>query len=297
LAVIDCRYDSVTKTIPIPTLDAWSMCFVTYDKLYVGGDGAVSIVDCVADTLIRSYSFVLSRLARGREGKRVHCWRPSALCTLDPAGDTMVVDVPSGKLGGQDLLYAPSVNKVYCADPAGLEECVFVADGETDSVIAVVPLHWPVALGYDSASGLIYCGQTYDSAVTLIDSRTDSVVGTLNVDLYANEFVTVPTHNRVYVGGFGNSFIPVIRTDPPGVGEAPQHSERQKLIPPTLVSGSTPLIMHAPSVLLDAAGRRVKVLTAGANDVRALAPGIYFVRGPVTEDGRPDAVQKVVVTR
>jgi len=32
--------------------------------------------------------------------------------------------------------------------------------------------------------------------------------------------------------------------------------------------------------------------------VRGLAPGVYFVRGPRTEDGRPaTAVKKIVVAR
>jgi hypothetical protein len=55
---------------------------------------------------------------------------------------------------------------------------------------------------------------------------------------------------------------------------------------------------QAAGSLLDIGGRQVMVLKPGANDVRALAPGVYFVRGPKTEDGRPDAtVRKVVLTR
>ena len=50
--------------------------------------------------------------------------------------------------------------------------------------------------------------------------------------------------------------------------------------------------------LLDISGRKMLDLKPGANDVRALAPGVYFVRGPKTEDGRPGpAVRKVVLTR
>ena len=49
--------------------------------------------------------------------------------------------------------------------------------------------------------------------------------------------------------------------------------------------------------LLDISGRKVMNLRSGANDVRALSPGVYFVRGPKTEDGRPGpAVRKVVLT-
>jgi len=50
--------------------------------------------------------------------------------------------------------------------------------------------------------------------------------------------------------------------------------------------------------LMDATGRKVLDLKPGANDVRGLAPGVYFVRRPETEDGRPGAaVRKIVVTR
>jgi len=52
------------------------------------------------------------------------------------------------------------------------------------------------------------------------------------------------------------------------------------------------------SALMDVSGRKVLDLHAGANDVRALAPGVYFVRSePSAENRRPSAVTKVVVTR
>ncbi|HTW91232.1 MAG TPA: hypothetical protein VMH22_05935 [bacterium] len=41
------------------------------------------------------------------------------------------------------------------------------------------------------------------------------------------------------------------------------------------------------SELLDIGGRKVLDLRPGANDVRAPAPGVYFVRGPKAGDGRP----------
>jgi len=52
------------------------------------------------------------------------------------------------------------------------------------------------------------------------------------------------------------------------------------------------------AALLDISGRKVLDLRPGANDVPALAPGIYFIRAPEAEDGRPiPVVRKVVVTR
>jgi hypothetical protein len=47
-----------------------------------------------------------------------------------------------------------------------------------------------------------------------------------------------------------------------------------------------------PSRLLDATGRKVLDLLPGANDVRVLAPGVYFVR-----DVQAKAIRKVMITR
>jgi hypothetical protein len=64
-----------------------------------------------------------------------------------------------------------------------------------------------------------------------------------------------------------------------------------------LLPGATSYEPQAAS-LMDATGRKVLDLHPGTNDVRALAPGVYFLRGPKTEDGRPDAtLRKVVLTR
>jgi|WetSurMetagenome_2_1015567.scaffolds.fasta_scaffold73636_2 hypothetical protein len=50
--------------------------------------------------------------------------------------------------------------------------------------------------------------------------------------------------------------------------------------------------------LMDASGRKVLNLKSGANDVRALAPGVYFVREePQASSFKPQAVRKIVVTR
>jgi hypothetical protein len=57
--------------------------------------------------------------------------------------------------------------------------------------------------------------------------------------------------------------------------------------------------LEASLTLLDATGRRVMVLRPGANDVRSLAPGVYFVREERAGSREQPAasVRKVVVTR
>jgi len=49
--------------------------------------------------------------------------------------------------------------------------------------------------------------------------------------------------------------------------------------------------------LMDATGRKVMDLLPGANDVRALAPGVYFVRGEGRGTGDAGRIRKVVLTR
>jgi len=280
--VIDCRYDSVVKTISVPIEPMWSICYVAYNKLYVGGWGGVCIIDCIGDSVIRTYSFSVSRLAIGREGKQVYCWRPDALCTFDPAGDTLIAEVPWVAWSAMDLLYAPGVNKVYCTDPGGGPEsglgCVLVADGTTDSLITQIPARFAWTLGYDSANGLVYCSHGWDSTVTFIDSRTDSVVGSLNTGMFVEPFVTVPAHNRVYVGAGGSSFMPVIRTDPPGMEETAQSFASAKPAVPTILQRSLPLTLHQPSALLDAVGRKVRDLKPGLQCLARYRTGVYFLR-------------------
>jgi len=50
--------------------------------------------------------------------------------------------------------------------------------------------------------------------------------------------------------------------------------------------------------LLDISGRKVLDLKPGANDIRALAPGVYFVREkPQASSHKPQAIRKVALTR
>jgi hypothetical protein len=51
------------------------------------------------------------------------------------------------------------------------------------------------------------------------------------------------------------------------------------------------------SALMDVSGRKVMDLHAGANDVRALAPGVYFLRQASGVIRDAPSVTKVVIAR
>jgi len=89
---------------------------------------------------------------------------------------------------------------------------------------------------------------------------------------------------------------------PAGVEERREPQAASQKLQPTVVRNVLWLkpaasTSSSPSWLLDAAGRMVLELQPGANDVRALAPGVYFVRQASGVKHEASSVTKVVVTR
>jgi hypothetical protein len=88
-----------------------------------------------------------------------------------------------------------------------------------------------------------------------------------------------------------------------GVSEAPGDEVRATKDDPTVFRGV--LLLQATGEgravkgeLLNVSGRKVLDLHPGANDVRALAPGVYFVREePQAASLKSHAVLKVILTR
>jgi len=106
--------------------------------------------------------------------------------------------------------------------------------------------------------------------------------------------------NLAYVTDY-ESGLKIIEFLGEGVEEAPNVEVRAAKCMPTVVRDV--LMLGAAdsrqqtvdrAELLDAAGRKVVALHAGANDVRALAPGVYFVR---EAQAQTQAIRKVVITR
>ena len=87
----------------------------------------------------------------------------------------------------------------------------------------------------------------------------------------------------------------------PGVEESPKPQATSPKLGPTIACG----VLYLPEAasrkpqaasLMDATGRKVMDLHAGANDVRALAPGVYFVCEAQAQ-AQAQAVRRVVITR
>jgi len=83
----------------------------------------------------------------------------------------------------------------------------------------------------------------------------------------------------------------------PGIEESPESQATSRRLEPTIIRGVLYVslsLLTVNSSLLSIDGRKVMDLRPGANDVRALAPGVYFVR---EAQAQAQAVRKVVISK
>jgi hypothetical protein len=131
-------------------------------------------------------------------------------------------------------------------------------------------------------------------------------------------FDTVMTYGEATVGNLcyspsGELVLCVVRDNSPWIARRslPQVAVTENETPrgeldqprvPTIVRGvllmpAVGVERRAPGILLDISGRKVLNLKPGSNDVRALAPGVYFVRGEGRGAGDEGRMRKVVIAR
>jgi YVTN family beta-propeller protein len=208
---------------------------------------------------------------------------------IDCSTNAVVKTVRVGT-GPAALCYNPRRNRVYCAN--GQSYSVSVIDCSLDSVIATIvigPGHLPGRMYYNPDLDRVYLANGGADNVKVIDCATNTVRRTVNVGHSPVEFACYPVELRTYVANNGSSSISVLKDTMPGVQES--HEPQAAGIRPraTIVRGVLRLRDCHPvsagetggciqPVLLDVAGRKVLDLRSGANDVRGLAPGVYFVR-------------------
>ncbi|MBM3332814.1 hypothetical protein FJY68_13370 [candidate division WOR-3 bacterium] len=203
------------------------------------------------------------------------------------------------------FVYSDTTDKLYwfVADGSVTDpESALVIDTRGDTVVARLGAgvwHRPGCL--DHTGRYIFCPDEADSSLFVYDSQIDSVAAVYSGLPGPLCVKPNPERAQVYVGC--DEVILVYPDAPLGVEEMPNAEVRTTSPGPTVVRGTLNLqpaicSLQSEIALLSVDGRKVLDLRPGPNDVRSLAPGVYFLRGPMTEDGRPGAsVRKVVVTR
>ena len=294
------------KVARIPVRSAGALCYnPTNNKVYCANSGSasVTVIDGATNAVLATAaaSGWPCALCYNATTNKIYCASDSwNLTVIDGATNSVVADFAAGDRPCA-LCYNATDNKVYSANRGG--NYVTVIDGATDGVITVVHADTtPIALSYDPAGDKVYCANQTSGNVTVIDGATDVALGAIEVGAGPLDLALNPAQNRVYVANFDGSSISVLRDSAGGVEEDFKPQATSQKPTPTVAHGVL-LLPEATSrkpqasSLMDAAGRKVLNVSPGVNDVSRLAPGVYFVRGPETGGGRPDAaVTKVVIT-
>jgi hypothetical protein len=159
-----------------------------------------------------------------------------------------------------------------------------------------------VSQAYDSIADRLALGLDQNvPEVRFVDCGLDSFVGRVALPGIPGSMVR-GGDRRLYVANWDNSSYSVIRdttTTGAAEGDQPQASSlkpQATVVRGVLVLPRSASTSSSTSRLLDAAGRKVLDLAPGANDVRGLAPGVYFVRVAQAQ-AQAQATRKVIITR
>jgi YVTN family beta-propeller protein len=268
LAVIDGAGDSIVAFVGLPERTG-ELCFVpTHNKLYVGAYGQpyIYVVDCAGDTLIRTLETFFSavHLYYDLASDKVYAGQSStgSLWVYDAGTDSFLASPGIGPAmtSALDNARTGDANRVYCA--SGIGNVVMVISGETNySIRGITVGSYPVALAWNPGHSWMYVANAYSSSITVV--RDTLLVGIEERQPQASSHKPQATVVRG-----------VLQL---GVGSKQDTEYRAEL--------------------LDISGRKVLELHHGANDVRALAPGVYFVRQASGVKHEASSVAKVVVAR
>jgi YVTN family beta-propeller protein len=307
VAVIDPSGDSIRAFVPTP-YDPRTLCYDRTDnKMYAGlrSVNQVSVIDVDGDSVVATVPVA--------ESCEKVCWNPNHnkvyVCgrngdlvpVIDCASDTVLKNMivsdwlwTSYSDSACDRIYFADVNQGY----------LFIADAARDRLYLGPHLGIVRGMldnGQPGAANRLYCTSISEGRLTVISGATDSILRVIQVGVQPTTLAWNPVHSWVYVSNSGSSSITVVSDTMLGIEESqPQASSRKPqatVVRGVLFVGDRPRMGTVPkAVLLDAAGRKVLDLHPGANDVRMLAPGVYFVRAV---SRKPSAVScsKVVVAR
>lgn len=316
VAVVSTESDSVIRTIDLGSdVMLYGMYFdTTGDRLFVQGDSASSstlfVIDGAADTVIANCGTTAY--------PHKMCYDPvkdvlydvddlNPFCDIIDCHGPMYWQTGCIRLSEQASAVCRNSrnNEVYISSlMAGL---IWVIDAKQEQIVDSICLSdWTFIedVFYNPLSNRLYCA---GDKVYAIDPQSRSVLcvfaaSSYNVD---NLFALNRGRNRVYALNIDGSSVLVIADS--AVSGLQDHAAKggvQVGRPQSIVRGvlllplASSMKRQASSVLLDISGRKVMDLKPGANDVRALAPGVYFVREePQASSLKPQAVRKVVIAR
>jgi len=306
VAAIDLQAESLTAVIPIADT-GMLLSDAARARVYcaTGYDAHVVVLDAEGDSIIASIPVggPAQALSLNPGANLVYCATQNndAVAVIDGATLRVVNIIPVGR-DPAALFYNERRNKLYCANGYP-DNTVTVIDCNTETPVATIDLTvTPSSLAYDPVGDRLYCLSTRDNYVAVVDCRRDTMVKLVGVGYRPVAAACAFNFRRMYVANRYGSSLSVIRDTAHSGIEAPDDLPVMPEPTATVVRGVLRLgdgrrTTGDGAELLDVSGRKVLDLKPGANDVRALAPGVYFVSEPRTTNQGLRTTTKVVITR
>ena len=315
--------DTVIGRIPDPSEEfgPYMRYHAGVNKLYCSfNDGSLAVIDAAADTFLGSTWLgcgaeqLIADTLRNRLFVAGHPGGRDTPVVIDAETDSVIARLPS--VAGAELLYSPVQNCLYCFKDTAR---VIVIECSTYSVAGGIPAPSGHRGFWEPSSDRVYYA-TWDSVIG-IECATNRVLPAIPVSGWVYSWVSDTVRYRIYCatddtlyvvdiwqnsviarlpGAYalawdragsrafavtGHSEVTVVHDD--GV----PCDERVRAVPDGVGSMATVVrhTLYQPprqrAKLLDSSGRKVADLLPGANDLRRLPLGVYFVR-PASNGGK-----------
>ena len=138
LTVFDARADTVLDSFPLLVM-AWGVALEyvpTGDKLYIGTESSLLVIDCGPDTVRTRLPFAADDLVWSSAANKLYCFLHTGLGdtakVVDCSSDTLLRTIRVVPRVGS-AVYAPGVNKLFVTN---IDSLLGVIDCETDSLVA-----------------------------------------------------------------------------------------------------------------------------------------------------------------
>jgi DNA-binding beta-propeller fold protein YncE len=313
LAIVDTENDSVVRELVADEFLSFALSDISR-KVYVMGRRGLStglaVFDVDGDSLLKRI-----QVAENAWSYEM-CWHPPSnrlyvstdmspeLKMVDCLADSVVGGIDSVPMSGS-INYNPIWNKMYCLIVSHPLAFLTVVDCSTNRFVREIQTEADGGQpAYNRRGDKLYLAadpstNTVPGRVVVVDCATDLVGPQFAVGGGIHGFAVDEDSGIIFTSCSDSRLYLLRDTVPTGVHEQ-LGAKLGRQVAPSLVSRMLTLGANRSASLHDITGRKVLDLHPGANDVRALAPGVYFVRSePSAVSGKPSAVavRKVVLTR
>jgi DNA-binding beta-propeller fold protein YncE len=312
MAVMDCYTDSVIKEIEFYDFPGRPV-YISRGRLLYSYGHRLALIDCRNDSVLVDTNMGSNVDAVGHtgDGKKVYVVHAGRVEVLDGSSLSLLatIDWTYGAPRGYNsfLMCSDTTDKLYwfVVGGGGVEpDSVLAIDTHTDTVVARLGAGYGQEQGCFDYSGRYifnldgtFAPDPWDNSLIIYDTQLDSVAAVYK-DLPAAPLAAVPNPEERCIYVACSDVILVYPDAPPGIEETPNAEVRATRSGPTVVRGTLNLqpaiySLQSETALLSVDGRKVLDLKPGANDIRALAPGVYFVREAQAQ-AQAQAIRKVV---